>query len=407
MQDADPRLLVFSTPRSVLLSLAVFSFTAWMHRSVSANPTVGHVIHISVDGLRGDLLENLIAGEPERYGNFKRVVDEGVATFNGRTDPDNTRTLPNHVTMLTGRPVLQPSGMPDTTQHGWTLNSLSANSTAVLHDPRVSVVDYVASTFDVAHDNGLSTAMFVGKTKFIFIDNSYNSDAGAPDVTGADDGKDKIDAYVVDSSPGLLDSYFADNYGASFQYTFFHFADPDGAGHDFGWGSPQWNTAVQAVDGYVGELFNLIEAHPTMKNDTAVIISSDHGGTELGGHSNALNPENYTVPVLAWGPRMAAGGDLYRLNASTRRDPAMDRPDYTAPLQPIRHGDTANLALDLLGLGPIPGSIINNQFDLSVVPEPSTAAAILLFGIHLLGVRQSLKIFRRGAPPSPNSTLLN
>ena len=65
-----------------------------------------YVIHISVDGLNASVLQSLI--DAGQAANFKRFEDEGTWTINARADYSFTITLPNHMTILTGRPVLQP-----------------------------------------------------------------------------------------------------------------------------------------------------------------------------------------------------------------------------------------------------------------------------------------------------------
>ncbi|MCG8449382.1 MAG: alkaline phosphatase family protein [Pirellulales bacterium] len=353
---------------------------------------VGHVIHVSVDGLRGDLLQTYVNSSPLLYPNFKRFVDEGASTFNARTDFTHTVTIPNHVTILTSRPVSQPSGAPNTTHHGYTSND-TPSPTQTIHNSGNPSLSYAASAFDVAHDNGLSTALYASKTKFVLFDQSYDSTNGALDTTGADNGRDKIDTYLQKSTfvPGshptaaqMQADYLTDMATSEYDYTFLHYIDPDSAGHRWGWGSAGWNTSVQDVDGYLGGLFNLVETDPGLLNDTTIIVTSDHGGVGAG-HDTASNPANYTIPVLVWGPGVAAGADLYALNPTTRLDPGTGRPDYTAALQPIRNGDTSNLALDLLGLGPIPGSLSNSSQNLSVVvPEPTSVLLLMLAASYSL-----------------------
>lgn len=67
---------------------------------------------------------------------------------------------------------------------------------------------------------------------------------------------------------------------------------------------------------------------------------------------------------------MDAGSDFYALNTASRTDPGRGRPDYNAASQPIRNGDSGNLALSLLGLPPVPGSSSNAAQDLVVSAQP-------------------------------------
>lgn len=325
---------------------------------------VNHVIHISIDGLRGDLLEAGIETSPQDYPNFKRFVDEGATTFNARTDYTNTETLPNHTSMLTGRPVDRPSEAPNTTHHGYVSNGNPGISTT-LHNAGNPNLSYVASTFDIAHDNGLSTGLYASKPKFVIYDQSYTATTGAPDVTGPDNGQDKIDFFVEGTTGHAHVNFVADMAANQFGYSFLHYADLDGIGHNTGWGTPTWNGTMGLMDFLLGEVFTIIENNAGLTDDTIMIVTADHGGVGTG-HGDATQVENYTIPVLVWGSGVAPGTDLYDLNPTTRLDPGTGRPSYNATAQPIRNGDTANLALDLLGLVPVEGSTINALQDLAV-----------------------------------------
>ena len=393
---------VLAPGRRQRLCLALWGVTlTWAACAAHAEAAVQHVIHISVDGLRGNYLQTRIGASPLLYPNFKRFVVEGATTFNARTDFTYTDTLPNHTSMLSGRPVSQPAGFPNTTHHGYTDNG-TPGATDTLHNSGNPNLSYVASTFDVAHDNGLSTSLYASKDKFVIYDQSYTSSSGAVDATGADNGRDKIDAYVEmstgspENASNLHASFLTGMAASEYSYTFLHYRDPDSAGHGIGWGSAAWDTAVQNVDGYLGDLFDLVQNDAGLAGATAIIITADHGGTGTG-HGTASNAANYTIPVLVWGPGVSAGADLYALNATTRLNPGTARPDYTAAGQPIRNGDTGNLALDLLGLGAIPGSLSNSSQNL-MVPEPSSVVLAAIAGLLLLGSSVSRARYRRSAP---------
>ncbi|WP_197525644.1 alkaline phosphatase family protein [Pseudobythopirellula maris] len=330
-----------------------------------------HVIQISVDGLRPDLLQTLI--DRGDAPNFQRFQSEGAWTNNARTDATDATTLPNHTTMLTGRPVSRPPGMPSQTEHGWDVNAGPPPPTLTLHN-HTTPEYYKASTFDMAHDAGLSTALFVSKHKFVIYDQSYDETNGADHANG----RDKIDTYGGHNNILTMQRQLLDELGDNrFNYTFVHYDYPDHAGHQYGWGSDGWNESVVWVDGYLGELFDLIENDPVLNGVTTIVLSADHGGTG-NSHSDLTKVTNYRTPFYAWGAGVGRG-DLYAMNDLTRVDPLEAHPGYDAIGQPIRNGDGANLALSLLGLGPIPGSLINASQELRLaIPEPASIGLLIV-----------------------------
>ncbi len=285
-------------------------------------------------------------------------MNEGASTLNARTTVEQTRTLPNHSSMASGRRVDTPEG------HGVTFNR---DNGSTIH---ASTGGYVASIFDVVHDNGGSTALYVtGKTKFDFMDRSWNGTNGASDVTEPDNGRDKIDSYqITDSATNLstlLNRLAAPN---PTTFSFVHFADPDTAGHASGFLSLAYLRAVIRLDGYLDQILDTVAADPDLAGRTVVIVTTDHGGADGAvEHADPTVATNYTVPFFTWGEGVAAGADLYALNPD-RANPGTSQPLYTAPVPPIRTGEAANLIAELLGYGPVPGSTFNADQSLDVAP---------------------------------------
>jgi len=325
-------------------------------------PPAQYVILISVDGMGSEYVKPLLKpGLTNELTTIKRIQAEGSGTLNARDDANYAITLPNHTTMVTGRGVVGPTG------HNWTTNT----------DPGPGVTiesnkgSYVASVFDVVHDHGLRTGIWSGKSKFSLYHQSYGATSGAPDVTGPDNGRDKIDyERIVPVAKAVdLTAEFARQMAAKpFNFAFFHYQDPDATGHALGWSADPtspYAASLKSVDTQIGKILDMVRGNPTLNGHTTIILTSDHGG-HAKTHGDTKNPLDFTIPFYVWGAGVAAGGDLYAFNPTSRSAPAASaNPPYTGP-QPVRNGDAANLALSLLGLGPVPGSTIDSAQDLKV-----------------------------------------
>ncbi|MFM1821751.1 MAG: hypothetical protein RI967_17, partial [Planctomycetota bacterium] len=310
-----------------------------------------HVLVVSIDGLRSDVLENeaMLARLPA----LARLL-RGAHTLDARTDPDYTVTLPNHVSMVTGRPVVGLVG------HHWTDNDdpKGMKDGGTLHAHRG---EYVASMFDVAHDAGVETTVVASKTKFWLLEQSYNWSTGEPDLAEPDHGRAKIDCFVFAERSADVGRMAAARLASAKDrsLSFVHFAAPDVAGHSFDWkvepGSA-YLLAIEEVDAALAALFATIDATPALAGATAIIVTADHGGgVPRKTHTDMTCPLNFRIPFLVWtGDRTAE--DLYTLNAERPRPGREERVARDAARQPIRNGDAGNLALRLLGLPSIAGS---------------------------------------------------
>lgn len=291
------------------------------------------VVAISLDGLNPRAIVRL---GRTRLPNLHRLFDEGAGTLNARTQVEQTVTLPNHTSMVTGRRIDATLG-----GHGVTWNRHLAGTTvhrAAGHD--------VSSVFRVVRAAGRSTSMFSTKVKFSLFDRSWPR------------GIDR--AVIREEDDATLTTLFRQDLVAHERgFAFLHLGLADQTGHAHGWMGSAYLDAVVRLDRLVGQVLATIRSTPRLASSTVVILTADHGGVPgLREHDAATRYDNYRIPFVVWGHGVAHA-DLYRLNPAYR-DPGTTRPRFSGT-QPIRNGDLANLATDVLGLGPVPGSRWNRR----------------------------------------------
>ncbi len=312
-------------------------------RRLDTTGPIDTVVAISVDGLNPQAIIRLGA---RRAPALHQLIREGTGTLNARTALELTDTLPNHTGMVTGRRVDAEIG-----GHGVTWN----DERRIPRTVRAAAGQDVSSVFDVVHHAGGSTAFFASKTKFSLWERSW---PGAIDTD-----------VIVEDNAALTARFVTDLQTRTRGFRFLHLSAPDVAGHARGFMGAAYLRAVATTDRLVGEVMRTIESDPTLAGHAAIILTADHGGRGAS-HRDPTRAVNYTVPFMVWGPDVAPGADLYVINPSYS-DPLRDRTTYGD--RPVRNGDLANLALDLLELPAVPDSEHGAAQDLVVldpVPAP-------------------------------------
>ena len=281
---------------------------------------VAHVIHIVVDGLRPDYMNG---------PNFDRLKSEGACTLNARHDFASSQTQPNHLGMFTGLTIAD-HGYYEDADTGGTL--VDANTGQGFQN-----------IFDLVTNAGGTTAFYGSKEKFAMFDRSWS-----------------IDTFVLQKRGFVLVPLFLEDMNnRMYNYAFLHVRNPDRAGHKDSGGasSPFYSAEVAEADSYLGQVFDLIQSNPELRDNTAIVLTADHGFADVGNHADKGMLENYRIPFCSWGPGVIAGADLIELNRPENggiiADPGTSRGQEGDRI--IRNSYSGILAASWLGLRPSSG----------------------------------------------------
>jgi hypothetical protein len=309
---------------------------------------------VSVDGLAPRYLEAELA--QGTVPGFARLGREGAFTHRAFCEAQSSYTMPNHTSMMTGRPALLESNKK--AQHGYLIN-YDAGGDTTLHNHLETEWRYIHSIFDEVHDRGGFTALFAGKSKFELFRRSYSGEHSRPDRYGADNGRNKITAFEIATDSTALMARFLASVESGVasnpqgqNFAMFHLHDTDSAGHSEGWGNSAYLAAIRRADALLQDLMNTVSKSETLA-DAVVLVSADHGGAAYS-HESPVDPDVFRIPVYVWG-RGIPTGDLYRVSIG-RTDPGQAIAMNTDASESLRNADLGNLALWLLGLPPIVAS---------------------------------------------------
>lgn len=115
------------------------------------------------------------------------------------------------------------------------------------------------------------------------------------------------------------------------------FIDVDGTGHKFGAASDEYAQAIMNADTYIGEILDLYDSLGQLEN-TTVIVFSDHGMLDVGGHGGTDEQEIHACLIMSGKGIKSTGiinDDLTRMNDVIPTMLAM----LGLPLAPSMNGD--------------------------------------------------------------------
>jgi arylsulfatase A-like enzyme len=267
----------FRSTFALLLFLALLLFASTLATAQTTRPIadVDHVVIISIDGGRPDLL--LRGNCP----SIRALMARGSYSFWARTTAMSI-TLPSHVSMLTGV-------VPD--RHG-----ILWNEDLPLQKP---IYPRYPTIFEQAHRAGYTTGMVASKQKFDTLNKPGTVDfvqihdkANDDDYTGT-----LACAMVTEHRPQVL---------------FVHFGGTDVAGHAIGWGTDTYMKELEKVDTNIGKIVAAIDGQGLLGH-TAILVTADHGGA--GRAHGPDDPRSRHIPWIIAGPGIRQDFDLTRIDS--------------------------------------------------------------------------------------------
>lgn len=219
-------------------------------------PPARRVLILSIDGFRPDAMP--LAPMPF----LMTLLEKSAYSLTAQTVYPSV-TLVAHTSMLSGQ-------CPDKHKVDWN-DYIPANGYAQVTD-----------IFDIAHQAGMQTVMYVGKEKLQQITEPASLD---------------VFKFINDRDLVITEDLIL-NFPADFRLMFVHFPTPDFMGHQYGWLSPEQLSVLFRADQALERIVNELDARG-LSQETLFILTADHGGHDTT-HGYSL-PEDMTIPWIAFG----------------------------------------------------------------------------------------------------------
>jgi arylsulfatase A-like enzyme len=263
-----------------LLAAALLSVAAGPARTQEISPAAApRVLVVGIDGVRVDVLRR--ADTP--------VLDSLAAAgfFSDRAfTPVRTVSGPGWSSMLTG---------VRTEKHGVDSNDFSSNRYAEWPDflTRVERARPELGTFAVLDWPPLGTGADGGPLVSDAVDAKVNVDGEALGYGPADS------ASVTAAAEHLR--------SADVHAAFVYLGDPDVVSHETDSHSLAYRASIERADAQLGLLLDALRARPGYAEENwLVLVSTDHGRNDAGGHGGD-SPSETTIFFLASGPAVVPG----------------------------------------------------------------------------------------------------
>ncbi len=232
-----------------------------------------HIILIGSDGL------GAYAFEEAEIPNLRRLMDEGAYTLKARSVLPSSSAV-NWMSMISGTP-------PEI--HGYTEWGSQTPEVPSMVLGEAGIYPTIFSLLEKQRPKAKIGVAYVWEGIGYLFEKEYvdmDFNGKRPEVL-----KESI-KFLTQERP-----YF----------TFIHFSQPDGAGHDIGHATQEYYAAVSAVDNAIGEILSALEEENMLK-ETLILISSDHGGTGKGHGGKTL--AEMEIPWIIWGAGLKKKGVL-------------------------------------------------------------------------------------------------
>nr|KAI8755442.1 bis(5'-adenosyl)-triphosphatase ENPP4-like isoform X1 [Biomphalaria glabrata] len=233
--------------RKILFLLEMFYFVStWGEKS--------KVILLSMDGFRYDYLN-----KTDKIPNFTHLIESGV-TMPYMNNSFVTKTFPCHYTMATG---LYPE------VHGIVANRM--------YDPDLNKTFTMANTETYWWDGG--EPIWITAVKENRLVGVYFWPGSEAEIQG----KRPTKWFKYSSSAPFGErvttvvNWLADDH---YDLAVLYFNEPDSAGHSYGPDSPSVVTAIERMDGILGQLLTELD-NKNLTDKVNLIVTSDHGMTAV------------------------------------------------------------------------------------------------------------------------------